>query len=158
MEVRELWTQPAWVPVVAGWLHEEWFRHAGLTVAELQEQFLPHGVGAPTLPRTFGGGIAGEVVGAFSLVETPDPESGLPALCLANLFVAPSQRGRGYGTRLCLEAAEEARRWHIPQLGLLTVSHAGFYEALGWQRRGRVPVVSRGVETEAIFMKLGVYI
>ena len=155
LEIQELWTRPAWIPVVAAWLHGEWFRHIGLSMADLQVR-LQARPGLPTLPRTFVGADAEGPAGAFSLTEGADPRTALPTLCLANLFVPPPLRRRGLGRQLCLGALEEARRWQIPQLCLITISHAAFYESLGWERRGVVSVVSGGLPAEGVFMKRNV--
>lgn len=152
VEVRELRTRPEWVPAVAEWLHREWFQDSGTSLVELQQR-LETQARERTIPRAFVASVGGQPVGAFSMTEATDPITGFPMLCLANVFVPKPWRRRGIGRHLCRAAIDEARRLHIPQLGLFTIDHTSFYESLGWQQRCSVPVVSNGTSGQKIFMR-----
>ena len=55
---------------------------------------------------------------------------------LANVFVAPEFRGRGYARRLVAAVEAAARDADIPTLWLYTRSTEGLYAALGWNPAG----------------------
>lgn len=77
---------------------------------------------------------ADEVVGGVSGYMWPDQK----LLYLEHVYVHESLRGRGHGTKLMLEAEQEAIRHGCKSIVLDTFSFQaeGFYQKLGYERIG----------------------
>ncbi|MFE9673843.1 GNAT family N-acetyltransferase [Streptomyces sp. NPDC006259] len=104
----------------------------------------------PTLLAAWVAEADGRIVGHVALCrgEDGDPApalwaargSGVPAVCVNRLFVAPKARGLGAGAALTGRAVGEARSLGgHPVLDVVaTDPAAAFYARLGWQDLGRV--------------------
>ena len=151
LDIAALREAPQHADAVAGWLHGQWYRQRGDTLAAVRERLLAEPPGG-RYPASLVACRGAEPVGAFTLEATADPLSGLPRLCLADLFVAPDWRRRGVGACLCEAALAQARAWRIPRLSLLTDSHAAYYARLGWAPVQLVAARSGGAEVPALLM------
>jgi GNAT superfamily N-acetyltransferase len=107
--------QPRHLPVVAGWIHRQWWSDTFVLMAD----------GAPA--------------GSVCLHETEAPDRPDYRPYLGALFVTPACRGRGFGAVLVRATEAQARRLGHPALYLNAAETVTpFYEALGWR------VVERG--------------
>lgn len=82
-----------------------------------------------TLVALHGADLVGMVSLKFHDMDTrPDLDP-----WLGGLLVLPEWRNRGIGTMLMHHATEKARKLHVSQLYLWTVSAESLYRKLGWQ-------------------------
>ncbi len=79
----------------------------------------------------------GALAGVIELVPHDDQ------LWVENVAIAPEQQGRGFGRRLLAHAEDEARRVHLPAVGLLTneryVENIAMYTRYGYGETHRAP-------------------
>ncbi len=120
------------VDAVAGWLHGEWYAGSGHSPQEAQQSVLWR-LNRRHLPLALVALEAGHPVGTASLVNDEKPGGGGETAFLAGVYVDTACRGRGVGSRLCLQALAEARRLRLPRLSVLTLDGRAFYERLGWR-------------------------
>ena len=138
MNISFLADHPYWVETLAGWHHAEWAHlfddwTLEVTTAELIDHATRRGV--PTTLVLHEGEL---LLGSVSLVIEDAPElQGEGSPWLASLYVLPSARGLGHGSRLVRAAAAVATDQGVERLYLFTPDQAGFYERLGWTRRMR---------------------
>ena len=130
---------PAALPVVAGWLHDEWWGAWGLSLAQaqaglrarMQHRALPLALLA----------LAGDLpVGTASLVHDEHPLDAGTICSLADVYVAPAWRQRGVGRLLCSRAVELAQTLQPHPTGLYTRDTEAFYRHLGWTKLLDTPV------------------
>jgi GNAT superfamily N-acetyltransferase len=143
VRVAPLVHHPAAVPIVASWLHAQWFAAWGRTPAQCEAD-LRERLQAAALPIAFVA-LAGQVpVGTASLDVDEHPLDGHAICALSCVCVPPAWRGLGVGRALCAHvAAWGAARGH-PTLGLFTRDAAAWYERLGWALVAHVPVADPG--------------
>ena len=79
----------------------------------------------------------GPITGVIELVPRDDH------VWVENVAIAPEQQGRGFGRRLLAHAEDEARRLHLPAVGLLTneryVENIAMYTRYGYGETHREP-------------------
>ena len=90
---------------------------------------------------------SGEVLG-YAGLERRDG-----AVLLRSVVVAPGRRGSGIGRRLVEAAIEKAAALGHRELHLLTITAAGYFERLGFERVGRESVPA-GIARSAQFASL----
>jgi GNAT superfamily N-acetyltransferase len=134
--------RPDLLPVVAGWLWQEFWRRGGYTLDHVQTVFA-RSTAEVGPQQTFVLLIDGEPVGTASLVEHDlDTRPDLTPW-LAGVFVAPDARGHGYAAHLIAAVEDACRAAAIPTLWLYTLSAERIYARVGWRtvevfdRRGR---------------------
>jgi GNAT superfamily N-acetyltransferase len=125
--------QPAAIPTLARWHHEQWHTVTPhLTVADRIAGFRAR-MGRMRVPTGFVAIVGGAVAGMACLVAH-DMET-RPELTpwLATVLVGRQYRGRGIGSALSERVVAEARALAFPTLYLATFDKAGFYARLGWR-------------------------
>ena len=138
MAIDFLADHPHWVETLASWHHAEWahlFEDWTLEVAtaELADHTTRRGV-----PTTLVLHEGGPMLGSVSLVIEDAPElQGEGSPWLASLYVIPSARGRGHGSRLVRAAVALAAEQGVDCLYLFTPDREEFYRRLGWSPRLR---------------------
>lgn len=138
MKIDFLADHPHWVETLASWHHAEWAHlFADWTLDVATAELRDHAT-RRSVPTTLVLHEDGTVLGSVSLVIEDAPElqdEGSP--WLASLYVVPSARGRGYGSRLVRAAAALATEQGVECLYLFTPDQVEFYQHLGWTQRMR---------------------
>lgn len=121
------------IPLLAGWVEQEWGHLLPETTLEtfaqgFAERAVPH-----QIPTTWVAIIGEQVAGMASL--DPHDMTTRPELFpwLAAVYVAPQFRGQGIGSSLAQTAMQEATALGLPHLYLFTPDKMSFYGRLGWQ-------------------------
>jgi GNAT superfamily N-acetyltransferase len=123
--------RPDLVPVVAGWLWNEFARARGRSLEAVVEA-VGKSVTSQPIPRTFVLLGGGEPLGTASLTQHDLEERPDLTPWLAGVFVEPHVRGRGYAGHLIAAVEQEARTASIPELWLYTRSAERVYARAGW--------------------------
>lgn len=127
--------RPDLVPEVARWLWEEWRREDGYslqeTITKVAKRTSPSGP-----EQCFVLLLNGTPVATASLTDRDLPARLDLKPWLAEVFVKPKFRCRGFASQLvrCVEGA--CRSAEIPTVWLFTASAADLYSRLGWQALG----------------------
>lgn len=123
-----------WIPDIAQWLHAEWrdLYPGGYTPADVATAL--HGrLQTHQIPLALVAVANETVVGIVSLkVSDMDTRPGLMPW-LAGLYVVPTHRGLGIGTRLVRAVLAKARELQVETLYLYTPGAESFYTTLGWR-------------------------
>lgn len=135
LRIRYLVDQPGSVPVVAGWLHDEWGRLRGYSRPDVESEVRSR-LNRRRPPLALVALAGPEPVGTVSLIWDGTTEDPGPECFLSGLYVPPDWRRRGVGTRLCRRAARAAARAGVGRLRLLTSGAESYYARLGWRRLG----------------------
>jgi hypothetical protein len=146
-EIVTLADRPDLAPIVADWIFHEWSKRGGYSF----EQTLKHVSATGSLiPKTFVLLVGGEPVGTSSLVVHDLDERPHLTPWLADVFVVPEARRRGYVIPLiqAVEAASIAAA--IPTLWLHTEHAERIYARAGWQR---IEVVQRKRKSAVTLMR-----
>ena len=146
--IQHLFKYPEYVPRVAQWIHNEWWREKpGHTVKTMANRLLE--ADNPTkIPLSLLAMANRQPAGTVNLVENDN--DALPHLYpwLAALLVLPEYRNRGLGTKLVKALISDAQRLGISELYLGTdIPH--FYKRLGAN-------IFRRLNNGLIIMKLNV--
>jgi GNAT superfamily N-acetyltransferase len=137
-EIRRLVTvreRPDLVPEVSRWLWEEWRREDGYsleeTIVKVAKRTSPSGP-----EQCFVLLVNGAPVATASLTQRDLPARLDLKPWLAEVFVKPNFRRRGFASQLveCVEAA--CLSAEIPTIWLFTASAADLYSRLGWHAVG----------------------
>lgn len=124
--------RPDLVPVIAGWLWDEFWRADGHSLEDTFDA-VTASVTARPMPRTFILLVDGEPAGTASLAAHDLPERPDLTPWLAGVFVEARSRGRGYAARLVAAVEQEALAASIPTLWLYTHSAERIYARAGWR-------------------------
>jgi predicted N-acetyltransferase YhbS len=142
ISIRNFIDCPAALPLVACWIHDEfWADKPGAKVEGMLER-ISQGRRA-ALPIGLVAFDGEEPVGTVSLIDSGLDECAELSPWLAALYVVPETRRKGVGEQLvnaCLDAAQKCGFQRV----YLQTSIAAYYEALGWQWVRKVG--ERGVE------------
>ncbi len=122
------------VPLVAAWLHAQWWQAGGYSLAAT-EAFLRQATG-PAAPCALVAERDGEPLGTATF-DTDDLPS-RPDLTpwLASVLVTPAARRQGIATALVAAVERLAIAQGVRRLWLFTPDQAPFYAARGWVRAG----------------------
>lgn len=131
--IDHLFDHPGRIPLVAGWIHDEFWKEKPCRRVETIENLLRQARDPDRVPLSLLALVDGQPAGTVNLVQT-DSET-RPDLhpWLAALVVTPENRRRGVGTALVRELARHAARLGFHELYLGT-DIAGFYLRLGAER------------------------
>lgn len=138
MRIERLDSHREHIVTLAAWHHAEWGHlYNGWTEEMARAELEAHG-GGEALPTSLvlldGDSLAGSV--SLVLEDAPEfCEHGSP--WLANLYVRPDARGKGWGASLARAAVQLAAERRIPELFLFTPDHGSFYQRLGWRLLAR---------------------
>lgn len=131
-QVRQL-IQPAepLVDTITGWMYQWWGQQEGYT-REAVRQYVLHGCQQDRLPRTYGLFLGDMLIGMYQLrlddlFVRPDVYP-----WLANVYLDPAYRNRGYGTVLMEHIRNTAREGLPFQELFLYTTHTELYERYGW--------------------------
>jgi GNAT superfamily N-acetyltransferase len=126
--------RPDLAPLVARWRVEAFFNIPGdWTVEEMTARILA----PPEGPKeTFVLFEDDQPVGTAGLVQTDLPSRADLTPWLAEVFVEPDFRGRGYASRLVRRVEDFALAASVSVLWLYTETAEPLYARLGWQRVG----------------------
>ncbi len=120
--------RPELLPVVAGWLWEEFLRWDGYTLEQTRDILAGLSVPFRCLVLLEDGAPAATAsLAAEDLDERPQLSP-----WLAGVYVVPEARGRGLARALVSAVEEAARSAGIGTLWLYTGRSAGLYARLGW--------------------------
>ncbi len=163
-QISNLTQQAPWVPVIAGWHHQEWLRtHEGLEgrnrspdvlqgKLEQREAALSTHINEEPLPTTFVAHRGDFPLGTVSLVYYQFTNDKKPSEWLTNLFVLPDFRQQGIADRLLKHALSYAQNQNLPRLMLYTSSSANYYHKRQWRRVNRGIV--QGLKVDIMDYKL----
>ena len=147
--IATLADRPDLAPIIAGWIWNEWSRHARYSFEDTL-QYIEASFARKDIPQTFVLLVDGEPVGTSSLVAADLKERPDLTPWMASVFVIPEARRRGYVVPLiqAVEAAALAAR--MPTLWLHTDSAERIYAKAGWRM---VEVVPREGKPAATLMR-----
>jgi GNAT superfamily N-acetyltransferase len=138
LKIEFLADHPHWVETLASWHHAEWAHLFDEWTIEVASIELADHATRRSVPTTLVLHEGGQLFGSVSLVIEDAPElQGEGSPWLASLYVLPSMRGHGHGSRLVQAAVALAAEQGVACLYLFTPDQAAFYERLGWTRRMR---------------------
>lgn len=138
------------VNTLTGWMFHWWGQQEGYPWEAVQ-QYIRNSCQAERLPRTYGLYAAGQLAGMYQirlddLFVRPDLYP-----WLANVYLPPEVRGRGYG-RILLESAEAAaRQLHGFDALYLYTTHQGLYEKFGWQLVGETDTYLESARIQRLY-------
>lgn len=142
MEVRKIHRgEAALLEQIAQWMYDWWGAEAHRTLEEIR-LFTESSAQDDALPQTYGLFVDETLVGIWQLrlddlFVRPDIYP-----WLANVYVAPAYRGKGYGRALNESVRQLAREnLNCNELYLYT-HHTGLYEKYGWQYLGPIDTVT----------------
>jgi GNAT superfamily N-acetyltransferase len=132
MLITYLADYPQYVPVVAGWIFDEWgWEMPGSTLESTLADFSLH-LNRDRIPLTMLALVEGQPVGTASIfMHDMDVRMDLTPW-LAAVYVLPGFRGRGIGSQLVREIEAVATRVQLERLYLFTPDQEAFYARLGW--------------------------
>ena len=148
-------TVPELIPLVAGWLYNEWGRHLPGRSLETAEHALRQEPDPRGLPSTLIAIEGDEPVGVARLVEFDLDSRPDLGPWLASVYVPADKRSRGTGTLVCSGIVEIARQRGYSTLYLFTPDRAPFYERQGWEVVGYQ--LHRGVQVTLMKLDLGAF-
>jgi N-acetylglutamate synthase-like GNAT family acetyltransferase len=125
--------QPELIPMLAHWHYLEW---GALFPEKTEADFaadLADSLNEQQLPISWVVVYEHQVVGTASLLLQDMQTNRELSPWLANIYLAPSVRGKGLGKWLVQQVMTEARQLGLTQLYLFTEDQAAFYQRLGWQ-------------------------
>lgn len=133
--IEQLAERPDWLPIVAGWIYNEWWTSVdGASVETLSDLLRAHLV-LDQMPLTLIASVDSRPIGTATLMAHDVGTEQWPDLSpwLAALYVVPEYRRRGIGGALVNATESKATALGMRQLHLLTVGREKFYTHLGWQ-------------------------
>ena len=110
VRIDHLFDHPARIPLVAGWIHREfWLDKPEYTPATF-ERLLADANDPARIPLSLLALVEGEPAGTVNLIECDSKSRPHLRPWLAALIVVPQHRGKGIGRALCQALVAEARR------------------------------------------------
>jgi predicted N-acetyltransferase YhbS len=133
ISIINLSQRPEAIEQLARWHFQQWQSlypadDVGDFAAELQQS-----LGLAQIPSTWILADPQTVYGSVSIFERDLDSDTTLTPWLANLWVHPELRGKGWGRRLVQHTCTQARLAGIARLHLFTTEHAQYYAAMGWQ-------------------------
>lgn len=121
---------------MTGWMYHWWGKEEGRSREEIR-CYMEHGIQKNRMPWTYGMFLDGTLIGMYQfrlddLFVRPDLYP-----WLANVYLDPGCRNRGYGTVLMESIHREARTLPFQELFLYT-THTELYERYGWEFVGEI--------------------
>jgi predicted N-acetyltransferase YhbS len=120
IKIVHLHQYPECFPVVAQWIHEEWWSSKPGHSAETMEPRLRQASNPQQIPLSLLAMENNEPVGTVNLAENDDEHRPYLYPWLATLLVLPGYRGQGIGSELVRTLLGESRRLKIKQMYLGT--------------------------------------
>lgn len=136
LSIEFLADNPRWISTLAAWHHGEWAHLFDDWTLEVAAVELADHATRRSIPTTLVLHDGEHLLGSASLVIEDAPElQGEGSPWLASLYVVPSERGHGHGSRLVRAAVALAAEQGVACLYLFTPDQAAFYQRLGWTLR-----------------------
>ncbi len=132
VRIEYLADHPEWLPVIASWIFEEWWRANPANSIAMVEGRLSEAMNRDKLPLTLIAFSGSTPVGTASLVRHDMESRKDLSPWLAAVYVLPAYRGNGIGSHLVRKAVERARELGIDTLYLFTSGKEELYSRLGW--------------------------
>jgi predicted N-acetyltransferase YhbS len=140
MDIQYLGDHRELIPVLAGWIYEEWsYLYPGTTLLDFEGLFLER-INKKSLPLTFVAIEAGEPIGTVSLKAFDMETKSELTPWITSLHVAEPWRRRGIGSSLVKAIEQKAAELGFRKLFLFTTVDAHvdpFYKRLGWSVKER---------------------
>jgi GNAT superfamily N-acetyltransferase len=124
---------PQHLPILAGWIYDEWHRHRPGETLETTAEMLRNMLRRDAIPLTLVALDGTEPVGTASLYLHDMPERPELSPWLAAVYVPPARRGAGIGAALVRAIEVVARDLGVGRLHLYTPDREAFYTRLGWR-------------------------
>lgn len=137
MRVVLLAEVPHFIPLIAGWMFEEWWKNPPSNTVETVIARLGECLNTDRIDMTFVCLEGSGPIGTASLIQCDMDTRRDLSPWLASLYVDPKQRGRGAGKLLVRSVLRHANRIGFSEIHLYTVNAAAFYRSLGWQEISR---------------------
>lgn len=133
LKIEHLAKHRAAIPLVAGWVEQEWGHLLPEATFETFVQSFVARTVPHRLPATWVALIGEQVVGTASL--DPHDMTTRPEFSpwLAAVYVPPEFRGQNIGSRLVRTVVQESAALGLPHLYLFTPDKINFYTRMGWQ-------------------------
>lgn len=132
MSISNLADDPEYIPTLAAWHHREWaYLNPGRGLEQRIDNMQAY-LRNELIPSTFIYKHHGRLAGSAAI--TANDMDTQPSLTpwLASVYVEPSFRQQGIGSRLVRHVMWQAHRAGIAELYLFTPDKAAFYRRLGW--------------------------
>lgn len=139
LRIEQLATRMDLLPVVAGWIYDEWWQDVeDASLNTLTDLLGAHRV-PDRIPMTLVALLGAQPVGTATLLAHDVGTEQWPQLSpwVAAVYVVPAYRRRGIGARLVTETVTGAKTMGTGILYLLTTEREDFYRRLGWQALDR---------------------
>lgn len=168
--IDDLRVNPAWVPEVSFWHHQEWLvgadakdladehSNSGLSSGQDREhstisadwvrrqESLNLHLGDDPFPVSFIAHQEGVAMGSVSLVNYRFTREAAPSQWLTNLYVLPSFRCCGVAQALLDQALGYAERCGVAELKLYTNNQGAYYAKRNWRKLHRSRLKSQWVD------------
>ncbi len=132
MRIEYLADFPDFIPTLARWHHRQWSHYNPGDTEQGRAERMRQDLGRRQIPTTFVA-LAGEtLLGSASLVEHDMHDRRELSPWLASVFVAPTHRRQGVGSRLVERVVAEAGALGVKRLYLFTPDREAWYASLGW--------------------------
>lgn len=133
VDIQYLGDHKELIPVLAGWIYDEWSFLYSRKTARYIESLLRKRVNKKNLPLTLVALKAGVPVGTISLKPFDMDTRRNLTPWLTSLYIAEPWRRRGIGSSLVKAAEQKAAELKIHKLFLFTTGAlVPFYKKLGW--------------------------
>ena len=147
-QIEQLSQRPDLLPVIAGWVYNEWWRQVEGTSVDTVTDLLRANLVANRIPMTLVASVDHAPVGTATLLAHDAGTEEWPQLSpwLAAVYVTPECRRRGVGASLVNAIVAHAASLGVSVLYLWTVERVQFYADLGWnmiETRGIKRLMSR---------------
>ncbi len=134
LSVRKM-TDDSQLDKITGWMYGWWGEAEGYAY-DAVHSYMAHSLNVERLPQTYGLYLGDELIGMYQftyedLFARPDIYP-----WLANVYIEPPYRGKGYGGYLLRSVKENAGANLRENELFLFTSHGGLYEKYGWQYAG----------------------
>ena len=122
---------------ITGWMYGWWGEKEGYAY-EAVHSYMAHSLNDRRLPQTYGLYLGEELIGMYQftyedLFARPDIYP-----WLANVYIEPRHRNKGYGGYLLRSVKENAAANLRESELFLFTAHEGLYEKYGWEYAGEI--------------------
>lgn len=138
------------VETMTGWMYQWWGQREGYT-REAVRLYVRRSCQRDRLPRTYGLFLGDRLIGMYQLrledlFVRPDVYP-----WLANVYLEPDFRGRGYGRMLLMSVRENAMQLTGFDELFLYTTHEGLYEPFGWQLVEEIDTHLEGARMQRLY-------
>jgi len=125
-------TDHGYTDKIAHWMYEWWGKNEHFRYEAIR-CYVEHSFQEKRLPQTFGLFLGEELIGVYMLMQEdlfvrPDLYP-----WLANVYITPEHRGKGYGKIMMESIRDNARKSLDYDDVFLFTNHVGLYEKYGWE-------------------------